>query len=84
MPHTCDLWAQCQEDRDGSSESDDSLLKEFNETIKYVDGRYSVQIPWRECKDQLRDNIREAEKRLVSQERRLQQNPPLPLPPGCL
>lgn len=77
MPRTCDVWAQCQESTEAAVESDDSLLREFSETIEYTEGRYKVKIPWTECRDQLRDNKGDAEKRLVSLERRLQHNPPL-------
>ena len=71
------MWSQCQENSEGSSESDDSLLREFNESVEFEDGRYKVQIPWTESRDQLKDNRREAEKRLVSLEKRLRHNPSL-------
>ena len=57
--------------------SDESLLGTFYETIEFQHGRYTVQLPWKENKDELKDNRKEAEKRLVSLERRLQRNPPL-------
>ena len=60
-----------------NQEADDVLLREFNETVEYVDGRYMVRIPWRDCKDQLVDNRSEVERRQVSQERRLRANPSL-------
>ena len=44
VPHTCgcDVWAQGPCDMENSDESEDSLLRRFNETIEFEDGRYTV------------------------------------------
>lgn len=74
-PHTCDVWSE--EDPYESGESDGSLLTAFNDDIELQQGRYVVRIPWNENKDQLMDNFRDAEKRLIGLENKLQKNPPL-------
>lgn len=70
------LWAQegpCDDVYDAS----DPVLDDFNSSIQYVQGRYKVKIPWKANKEQLMDNRQAAEKRLVSLERKLAQNPQL-------
>ena len=77
----CDMWEPCPEGAGNDSEADEVLLREFSDSIEFVDGRYRVRIPWRECKDQLMDNREEVERRQVSQERMVASKP---LSAGCL
>lgn len=59
-------------------ETPDSALSEFNSSIRYDDGRYVVQIPWKhDMKSQLMDNYESAKQRLVSLDRKLAKSPDL-------
>ncbi|XP_064650936.1 uncharacterized protein LOC135502211 [Lineus longissimus] len=53
--------------------SEDEVLREFNETVKFVDSKYEVQLPWKEhvSKLDLLNNKSLAESRLESLNRRL-------------
>lgn len=57
---------------------EDPALAEFNNSIDFVDGRYSVNLPWKEgMKTQLQSNRRAAEIRLSKLSRKLDMNPSL-------
>ena len=62
---------------DDSSSEEKKLLKHFNETIRYTDGRYSVTWPWKHDKSDLPDNRGLAMGRLKSLIRRIKTNPKL-------
>ena len=62
---------------DDSSNEEKKLLKHFNETIRYADGRYSVTWPWKHDKSDLPDNRGLAIGRLKSLIRRIKTNPEL-------
>ena len=55
---------------------DDKLaLEKVEKSIKYVDGRYQVAIPWKDDKPELPDNYNMAVRRLFNTEKRLCNNP---------
>ena len=56
--------------------TDDSVLTEFNKTIKYVDNKYEVSLPWKDdnCKHDLINNESQAMKSLVRLNCRLNKN----------
>jgi hypothetical protein len=55
----------------------DPVLSRFNETIRLKEGRYEVQLPWKDNAGQLVDNYRAAELRLRSLSRKLDKEPDL-------
>ena len=62
---------------DDSSNEEKKLLKHFNETIRYADGKYSVTWPWKHDKSDLPDNRGLAMGRLKSLIRWIKTNPEL-------
>ncbi|XP_064638279.1 uncharacterized protein LOC135494296 [Lineus longissimus] len=60
-------------------DSGDEILKNFNESIKFEDGKYHVQLPWKENASELNllDNRMMAETRLKNLMRKLAKDPPL-------
>ena len=67
-------WDECRADDDVT---ECAVLDKFNSTIQHDGERYVVQMPWKEDRGQLKDNLEAATKRLVSLERKLQQKPQL-------
>ena len=55
--------------------SEDSVLRNFNESISYENGRYIVALPWKESHPKLEPNYFMAEKRLFSTLDILRKNP---------
>ena len=56
---------------------DDQAIENFNKTIEFTDGRYSVTWPWKELNPMLPDNYHLAEGRLRSTIQRLIRDPHL-------
>ena len=52
-----------------------SVYKKFGESIRFSDGRYEVQLPWKQAHPTLPDNYNLSLKRLRGLIRRLKQNP---------
>ena len=62
------IWGT--DDLTESDEMPDSVLAEFNSTVKYDNGRYEVQIPWkRDMKAQLMDNCEAAQQSGMSRQK---------------
>ena len=55
----------------------DPVLSQFNESVKWVDGRYEVSLPWNSKRGDLLNNEVLARKRLSSLSRRFEANPVL-------
>ena len=54
-----------------TTHAEDVILKKFNETLTYNDGRYEVSLPWKEDHVALKDNYQQAERRLRNLEKKL-------------
>ena len=52
-----------------------NALEKVEKSIKYVDGRYQVAIPWKDDKPELPDNYSMAVRRLFNTEKKLRNNP---------
>ena len=59
----------------GILKSEDTVYQNFEEEIKFVDGRYEVKLPWKEQHPLLPDNFKLSQKRLQSLGRRLKSDP---------
>ena len=59
----------------GILKSEDTVYQNFEEEIKFVDGRYEVKLPWEEQHPLLPDNFKLNQKRLQSLGRRLKSDP---------
>ena len=59
----------------GILKSEDTVYQNFEEEIKFVNGRYEVQLPWKEQHPLLPDNFKLSQKRLQSLGRRLKSDP---------
>lgn len=59
----------------GISSSDYSVHDEFRSTIRFVDGKYEVELPWKEGHPALSDNYHLCARRLQGLIKRLQQDP---------
>lgn len=59
----------------GVSIEEDPLLEEFNNKIRFENGRYEVSLPWRDYHSPLLTNYELASKRLGGLYRRLHQDP---------
>ena len=58
--------------------SKDPVLQEFETTVRFEDGRYTVQLPWKHDKQLcLEDNRRAAEVRLARLDQKLERDPQL-------
>ena len=55
----------------------DTVLSNFRNHVKLIDGRYEVALPWNRNKSELLDNEHLAHKRLLSLSRKLESNPEL-------
>ncbi|KAL9970153.1 hypothetical protein ACROYT_G022481 [Oculina patagonica] len=58
-----------------TTHAEDVVLKKFKETLTYNDGRYEVSLPWKEDRVSLKDNYRQAERRLYNLEKKLLHEP---------
>ena len=58
-----------------TTHAEDVTLKKFKETLTYNDGRYEVCLPWKEDRVALKDNYRQAERRLYNLEKKLLHEP---------
>ena len=58
-----------------TTHAEDVTLKKFKETLTYNDGRYEVSLPWKEDRVALKDNYRQAERRLYNLEKKLLHEP---------
>ena len=56
----------------GNSPEEKAVYERFNEDITFMDGRYEVKLPWKECDATLPDNYTLCQRRLKSLTRRLQ------------
>ena len=54
---------------------DSSVVEDFKKSIRFVDGRYQVELPWKESHPPLTDHYNLCVKRLKGLLRRLQQDP---------
>jgi len=59
----------------GISTSEHSVYNDFGSSIQLVDGRYKVQLPWKEGHPALADNYQLCLKRLHGLMKRLKQDP---------
>ena len=59
----------------GISDSEHSVYDDFGSSIQLVDGRYEVQLPWKEGHPALTDNYQLCLKRLHGLTKRLKQDP---------
>ena len=59
----------------GISGSERSVQEEFGSTIRFVDGKYEVELPWKEGHPELPDNYHLSLKRLHGLSKRLKQDP---------
>ena len=59
----------------GILKSEDTVYQNFEEEIKFINGRYEVQLPWKEQHPLLPDNFKLSQKRLQSLGRRLTSDP---------
>ena len=59
----------------GISKSEDTVYQNFEEEIKFVNGRYEVKLPWKEQHPLLPDNFKLSQKRLHSLGKRLKCDP---------
>lgn len=59
----------------GIREDENSVYEEFEKSVTSRDGRYEVQLPWKEPHPVLPDNYNLSQKRLTGLLRRLRQNP---------
>ena len=59
--------------KEGETDDDDVVLQQFESSVRFVDGRYEVALPWKGdvCPEQLQDNRSGAESRLGSLSRKL-------------
>lgn len=57
------------------SESEQAALNQSEQSLRIVDDRYEIGIPWKESKDKLENNYEMARKRLENTEKRLNKNP---------
>ncbi|XP_064475782.1 uncharacterized protein LOC135389679 [Ornithodoros turicata] len=57
-----------------NNEHDTAVLEEFQRSIRCVDGRYEVALPWKPRTEELEDNFEEPNRRLRGLTRRLLQN----------
>ena len=58
-----------------TTHAEDVTLKKFKETLTYNDGRYEICLPWKEDRIALKDNYRQAERRLYNLEKKLIHEP---------
>ena len=65
--------------KESDSAGESHVLEQFSETVKFVDGRYEVALPWKSevAKGKLLNNERLARKRLESLSNRLDRDPVL-------
>ena len=57
------------------STDEKASLEKLEESIRYVDGRYQVAIPWKDDEPALPNNYERALRRLLNTEKRLLKNP---------
>ena len=80
LPHDCQdlddrLKSFWELESFGISSSDQSVYDEFGNSVRFVEGRYEVELPWKEAHPILPDNYRLCVRRLKGLLKRLKHDP---------